>query len=75
MPNKKMTKSVKKKPGKIRNFINSIIFNRETPRQGRKRKNAEKQNLTNIHKQEEYERNLEFKRGGKLWSNKANQYD
>ena len=66
MPNPKMTKTVKKKPGKVRTFINSIIFNRETPKQGRKRKEKEKQNLAATKKQQaEYDK-MEFKRGGKL---------
>ena len=66
MPNPKMTKTVKKKPGKVRTFINSIIFNKETPKQGRKRKAKEKQDLAQTKKQQEEYDKMEFKRGGKL---------
>lgn len=84
MPNKKMTKTVKKKPGKVRNFINSIIFNKETPKQGRKRAAKEKAENKGAQEERDYKNSIVFKKGGKLmgykhggklWSNRANQMD
>ena len=66
MSKPKMTKTVKKKPGKVRTFINSVIFNKETPKQGRKRKEIEKRSLAKAKKQQEEYKSMKFKKGGQL---------